>query len=178
MPRVGWGGPIYLRSRPFVPRRRTLVCVTYSSVLRSLFLYGNPTPIHVVCRPSTRVSYSQTSNTTCPLKCPSKTRVRKSPSRKALRSRLSLSPLKNQLPLPWETSPSSGQPSQVHAPASKSHIGFSWGPMVNAFDGPVDPGTTRTENILPTTVRPLRSIIMTPLAQSKVAPPSLHQSSE
>ena len=43
--------------------------------------------------------------------------------------------------------------------------------MVNAFDGPVDLSTTRTENILPTTVRPLRSTIMTPLAKSKVALP-------
>ena len=60
---------------------------------------------------------------------------------------------------------------QVHAPAPGSHIGFSWGPIVNAFDGPVDPETTRTENILPTTARPLRSATMMPLAQSKVALP-------
>jgi hypothetical protein len=54
---------------------------------------------------------------------------------------------------------------QVHAPAPGSHIGFTWGPMINAFDGPMDPETTRIENILP---RPLFS---TPLAQSKVLPP-------
>ena len=60
---------------------------------------------------------------------------------------------------------------QVHAPASGSHIGFSWGPVVNAFDGPIDLETTRIENFLPTKARPLDSAIMTPLAQSKVPLP-------
>src|SRR5258706_7473269 len=60
---------------------------------------------------------------------------------------------------------------QVHAPAPGSHIGFSWGPVVNAFDGPVDPETTRIENILPTTARPLHSATLTPLAQSKAPLP-------
>ena len=60
---------------------------------------------------------------------------------------------------------------QVHAPAPGSYIGFSWGPMVNAFDGPFDPETTRIENILPTTTRPLVSAAMTPLAQSKLPLP-------
>jgi len=60
---------------------------------------------------------------------------------------------------------------QVHAPAPGSHIGFSWGPTLNAFDAPVDPETTRIENILPTAARPLVSASMTPLAQSKVPQP-------
>lgn len=60
---------------------------------------------------------------------------------------------------------------QVHAPASGSHIGFSWGPMVNAFDGPVDLETTRIEDILPTTARPIVSAAMPLLAQSKVPQP-------
>ena len=56
--------------------------------------------------------YSQSSNTTCPLPLnpPSKTQVWKNPSQKALHSRPSSSPLKNQLPpLLWETSPFSDQ---------------------------------------------------------------------
>ena len=60
---------------------------------------------------------------------------------------------------------------QVHAPAPGSHIGFSWGPVMNAFDGLVDPETTRIENILPTTARPLHSATTTPLAQPKAPLP-------
>lgn len=60
---------------------------------------------------------------------------------------------------------------QVYAPAPGSNLGFSWGPMMNAFDGPVDPETMRIENILPTTARPLASAAITPLAQSKVPQP-------
>jgi len=60
---------------------------------------------------------------------------------------------------------------QVHAPAPGSHIGFSWGPVVDAFDGLVDPEITRAEHVLPITARPLHSATMTPLAQSKVPLP-------
>ena len=60
---------------------------------------------------------------------------------------------------------------QVHAPASGSHIGFSWGPLVNAFDRSGDLETTGIENALPRTTRPLRSPTMTPRAQSKAPLP-------
>jgi hypothetical protein len=117
--------------------------------------------------------YSQTSNTTCPLKPPSNTRVWKSLSRRASHSRLSLSPLKNRPPtLLWETSPSFGRPPPRFMPLHPEAMLASPGDRyVKAFDGPVDPETTRIENVLPTKARPLDFATMTPLAYSKVPLP-------